>query len=62
MSENMRQFLLALNAYEAEWYKLADMIEPEYGASVPDIRMQYSCIEAQKTVLKQAACRLEEKE
>lgn len=59
MNENMRQFLLALNAYEAEWYKLVDMVE--YNAPIPEQRMQQSCIEAQKTVLKQAACRLEEK-
>lgn len=57
MSENMRNFLLALNAYEHSWLELADMIER--CESVPDQRRQQLVIEGKKTILKLAAKEME---
>lgn len=57
MSENMRKFLLALNAYEREWLKLSDMIEQH--ESIPDQRRQQLVIEGKKTILKLAAKEME---
>ena len=58
MTENMRQFLLALNNYDKLWLTLCDLVEK--GCSQECEKRHLSLIDAQKTVIKNMFRELEQ--
>lgn len=58
MTENMRQFLLALNKYDKLWLTLCDMVEN--GCSEDCEKRHLALIDAQKSVIKSMFKELEQ--